>query len=214
MRTNGGAGERSYGPESITIGGNLKPGTYAVMVHVHTKEGADMLAPEESRFHGGCATVSVYSVMLGGTAPEGKFTWTVSEEDHLVADWWHVFNLEVKSELEPLGYGYAESARTVKKVLVHNVNQMLRPGLLVDDDTGMISGNFAVAPHSLSEPAWLNEYQAHVGKVIMLLPIRQYEHITLRAREEKEGRRAFCMCLRSNVSGVVSSFFFVSCARL
>ena len=184
------------------------------MAHVHNPEGADMRAPEESRFHGGCATVSVYSAMRGGTAPEGKFTWTVSEEDHLIADWWHVFNLEVKSELEPLGYGYEESTRTVKKVLVHNVNQMLRPGLLVDDE-GTISDNFVIAPQSFSEPAWLDEYQFHVGKVIMLLRIFQYKHTTFHAGEEEQGRCAFVrVCILMGPAWYRGLDFFVFCARL
>ena len=169
-----GAGERSFGPETMTIAGNLKPGTYAVMAHVHNPNGADESAPETSRFHGGCATVTVYSVMWGGVAPRGKFTWTVSKEDDQVSDWWHVFNLEVKSELEPLGYGYNQATRRIKKVLVHNVNQMLRPGLLVDVN-GKISGKFALEPHRLSDSAWLNQYQVHVGKVLMPLRVCQYQ---------------------------------------
>jgi hypothetical protein len=111
--------------------------------------------------------------MWGGVAPRGKFTWTVSKEDAHLSDWWHVFNLEVKSELEPLGYGYNQATRRIKKVLVHNVNQMLRPGLLIDDQ-GKMSGKFALEPHRFSDPAWLDQYQVQVGKVLLPLHVCQY----------------------------------------
>lgn len=94
------SGRRSYGPETIDIGGDLPVGTYAIMVHVHNPDGPDTNGIDQSRLHGGCSTVSIYSSMLGGVAPNGKFTWTLSPENHLLSDWWHVFNLEVKETIE------------------------------------------------------------------------------------------------------------------
>jgi len=96
----GNTGRRSYGPETIDMGGDLPVGTYAVMVHVHNPDGPDAKGLNESRLHGGCATVSIYSSMLGGIEPKGKFTWTLSPENDLLADWWHVFNLDVSETIE------------------------------------------------------------------------------------------------------------------
>ena len=152
------SGARSFGPEAIRVAGDLALGIYAVMVHVHNPNGVDALPADAAMFHRGCASVSVYSSMRGGVAPEGKLTWTVAQEDHLVADWWHVFNLEVKMEVEAQGYGSKVNAREVKVVVVHNVDKMVRPGPRVDDE-GSISGAFAIPPHSFSDLTWLEAYQ-------------------------------------------------------
>ena len=91
---------RSYGPETIDIAGYLPVGTYAIMVHAHNADAPDAEGVGMKRLRGGCATVSIYSSMLGGVAPNGKFTWTLAPENDGLSDWWHVFNLEVKETIE------------------------------------------------------------------------------------------------------------------
>jgi len=159
-------GRRSYGPESIRISGDLPLGTYSVMVHVHNPNGPDTKSREQSRLHGGGATVSVYSAMLGGVAPEGKFSWTVGLDDHLISDWWHVFNLEVYEENERTLFWRPGDAspgeQRIKQVVLHNVDKLVRPGLVIDEEGG-ISGAFPVAPHLFSDQQWLNAYQTRTN---------------------------------------------------
>ena len=153
------SGMRSYGPESMHIAGDLSFGTFAVFVHVHNPDGPDVRPIEMSLLHGGGATVSIYSSMLGGRA----FSWTLAKEQHHVSDWWHVCNLNVKEDFDPTIFG-AVPRKRFKKVSLHNVDKLVRPGPYVSND-GHISGYFTIPPHKLSDETWLREYQKRVTRL-------------------------------------------------
>ena len=157
-----GPSQWSYGAESARIIGDLDMGTYAVMAHVHNPDCSEDISVAGTYFHRGGASVSVYSSMLGGKG----FTWTVAQEQHRFADWWHVFNIEVKEDFDPTIFG-AVPRKRYKKVTMHNVDKMVRPGVCVSHE-GRISGDFPVLPHKFSQEAWLREHRARTTRQELL----------------------------------------------
>ena len=85
---------------------------------------------------------------------------------HRFADWWHVFNIEVKEDFDPTIFG-AVPRKRYKKVIMHNVDKMVRPGVCVSHE-GRISGDFPVSPHKFSQEAWLREYRARTTRQELL----------------------------------------------